>query len=434
LIAGQILPRQLKEAERMAERWKPSIEYTPFGVKLVSITPEIMSKIPSSRTQSKSESNNRSPAVDPEKAKAGTGPKNNATVASPDQYASLAMDSVRNSLRSRGDAPKEFRLELAQEPVVRPDCSSLHRKGSSDSQRSAAAQRFPDAFVLVDIYRGNELQEKAVVRFMNQKPAVQFYGQKSQRSPFSEDVMDGAELQQVTKGLDPFFTTALDVSQSNERFNDLLPENIRSLFKHPDRKFRMHMPPGAVDPSWREMLSRETYYPGKGSLDGVDGWGKRLSDNELRRFVTLSLDLIFQQVWLAFEGLEGDSGTSLKPRLLISNPPEYIKQLGKSVSQNRRLLEDEGVLTPEHLRLTSDYMKQLLRPSTVVKELAKPELCPCFLLPYLGEGSIYNRPSELEAKNEIPADAELYLFRMANLNFHFSVVDTNPRIVCIALN
>ena len=246
--------------------------------------------------------------------------------------------------------------------------------------------------------------------------------------------MDGAELQQITKGLDPFFTTALDVTQSSERFYSFLPGNIRSLFKHPDRKFRMHMPPGAVDPSWREVLSGETYYPGKGSLDGVDGWKKKLSDEELRRFVALSLDLIFQQVWLAFEGLEGDLGSNLKPRLLISNPAEYIKQLEKSVSKNRRLLEDEDVLTSEHLKLTSDYMKQLLRPSTIIKEVATPKPCSCFLLPYLGEEFIFNRESELEARKKIPEDAKLYLYRMANVNFHFSNVETNPQIVCIALD
>jgi hypothetical protein len=85
--------------------------------------------------------------------------------------------------------------------------------------------------VTVDIYRGSRLQEKAVVVFMNQKQAVQFYGQKDERSPFSEDVMDGEEVRKVSEGLDSFFKTALDISQSSERFNAFLPENIRSLLR-----------------------------------------------------------------------------------------------------------------------------------------------------------------------------------------------------------
>jgi hypothetical protein len=360
--------------------------------------------------------------------------KGGAAAISPEAYAAQALESVRESLGARGESTEESRLELAREPVVRPDCSGLHGKESNGSQRSAVALRLPDAFVLVDIYRGAEHEEQAVVVFMDRKPAVLFTGQKSGQGVFSDDVMDGAEYKQVAKGLDPFFTIALDVSQSSERFDAFLPQDIRSFYKHPDRKFRMHMPPGAVDPSWREMLSRETFYPGKGSLDGVDGWKKRLSDEELRRFVALSLDLIFQQVWLAFEGLEGDIGTRLKPVLLISNPPEYIQQLEKSVSRNRRLLEAAGVPTPEHLKLTSDYMKQLLGPGTVVKEVAEPEPCPCFLLPYSGEGFIYSKASESEARNNIPADAKLYLFKMANLNLHFSIVNAKARIICIALN
>ena len=352
-----------------------------------------------------------------------------AEILKPESLSAAAIESVK---KQRPD--RKLHFVVAGGPVVRPDPSPLPGKRSSDSQRSAAARRFPDAFVTVDIYRGSRFQEKAVVVFMNRKQAVQFYGQKSERSSFSEDVMDGEEVRKVAEGMDSFFKTALDISQSSERFNAFLPENIRSLFKHPDRKFRMHMPPGAIDPSWKEMLSKAADRPGRGPLDGVDGWREKLSDKELRRFLSLSLDFIFQQIWLSFEGLEGDPGTQLKPALLISNPPEYMKLLEKSTSLNRRLLEEEGVLTPEHLRRASDYMRQLLGPCNTVKEVAKSEMCPCFLLPYLGEGYIYNRASELEARNKIPSDAKLYSFQMANLNFHFSIEDTNTRIVCIAMN
>ena len=352
-----------------------------------------------------------------------------AAIREPEYYAAAAVESVK---KQRPDAL--LRFAIAGKPVVRPDCSALHARGPGRIEQSAILSKFPEAFVPVEIYRGDKLQEKAVVIFMNRQNAVQFSGQKSRRPVFSEDAMDGAEVQKVAAGLDPFFTNALDVSQGSDRFKAFLPGDIRSLFRHPDRKFRMHMPPGAVDPSWREMLSREAAYPGKGSLDGVNGWNTKLSDQELRRFVALSLDLIFQQIWLGFEGLEGDSGTRLKPALLISNPPEYMQLLEGGVSKNRQLLEASGVLTPEHLKLTSDYMKQLLGPGTIVKEVAGSEPCPCFLLPYSGEGPIYNEASELQARNKIPADARLYSFKMANLNFHFSIVDDNPRIECIALD
>jgi hypothetical protein len=49
----------------MASLWKPSLKYTPFGVEIVSPTPEIMSNLRYSLTQIMSGSNNRSPAVNP---------------------------------------------------------------------------------------------------------------------------------------------------------------------------------------------------------------------------------------------------------------------------------------------------------------------------------------------------------------------------------
>jgi hypothetical protein len=112
------------------------------------------------------------------------------------------MDSVRNSLRSRGEDVEGFILKLIQEPIIRPDCSALHKRKSNEGQRLATAQKFPDAYVLVDIYRGEEHREQALVVFRNQESEVRFSGQKSQRPAFSEDDMDVAEFEEVAKGLD----------------------------------------------------------------------------------------------------------------------------------------------------------------------------------------------------------------------------------------
>lgn len=349
-------------------------------------------------------------------------------------YVSRAAEEVRNNLDSRGETVGELRFELARDPVVKPDCSELHLDVSSRDQNTEAAATLPDAFVHLNIYKGNAFMERATVIFLEQKPVIRFSSQKSPGSVFSEGSMDGTELQRVDEGLDPFFTAAVDVSRSSERFYPFLPLNIRSLLKHPDHKFRLSMPPGAVDPSWREILLKDagSRNAEAGPLEGSDKWSKKLSDKDLRRFVVLTLDLAVQQNWVAFEGLAGDTGERLQPQLLVSKPKEYIKLLEKTVKQNRQLLEKAGVLAPRHLRQTSGYMKQVLGQSPIVKEVSRPEPCPCFLLPFSGERYISNQAS-VEVMNELPEGACLYLFGIAGLRLHVVDIDATPRIVCIAL-
>ncbi len=353
---------------------------------------------------------------------------------SPEVYAERAMAEVRKNLDSQGMNSEEFRFKLVGNPVVKPDCSGLHPEGSSRSRHPEATAGLPDAFVHINVYRGSVFKERATVIFMNQKPLIRFSGRESPGSAFSEAAMDEEELQQVGERLDPFFATAVDVSRGSERFHSFLPLDIRSLLKHPDPRFRLYMPPAAVEPSWREMLLKETGSRKAGPFDGVDNWKKKLSDKDLRSFVAMTLDLAVQQNWTAFEGLPQEPEARLEPQLLVSNPKEYIKLLQKTVSQNRRLLEKAGVLAPSHLRLTSDYLKQLIGRSLIVKEVSGPEPCPCFLLPYLGDNYISSPEAELEAMDKVPEDAALYLFGMEGLRLHFSNLDAFPRIACIAID
>ena len=351
-------------------------------------------------------------------------------------FAERAIAEVSRNLNSQGLNPEEFRLELVENPVVRPDCSALHPNRSSSGQQPEAAAMMPDAFAHINVYRGNAFKERATVIFMKGSPSVRFSGRKSPGSVFSEGIMDEAELRQVDERLNPFFTTAVDVSRSSERFYPFLPFDIRSLLKHPDRKFRLNMPPAAVDPSWSDALLKESGSRNAkaSSLDGMDTWKKKLSDKDLRGFVALTLDLAVQQYWLAFEGLQQDLEIRLEPQLLASNPKEYIKLLEKTVSQNRRLLEKDGDLAPSHIRLTSGYIKQTIGQSFIVKEVSGPQPCPCFLLPYLGERYVSNKKSEMEVMGNVPEDAKLYLIGISSLQLHFSDLDAFPRIVCIALN
>jgi hypothetical protein len=256
-------------------------------------------------------------------------------------------------------------LEIIGEPVLKPDGSGSHAS-------------FPDAIVLVNLNKGTIVREQAMVLFANNRPTRTLFS--AQTAFFSQGALDRTERQQIASELDSFFTVAVDVSRGSERFYPYLPEDIRSLLKHPDRKFRMYMPPGAVDPSWREQLARESVR--RSGLDGLDGWNEKLSDDELRRFVALQLDVVVQQAWLMVEGYVKevtDQAARQRLNALVSNPRAFIKLLEESVSHSRSLLEKAGALSSEHLMQASGYMKRMIGQGFVVKEISKPDPCPCFI-------------------------------------------------------
>jgi len=325
-----------------------------------------------------------------------------AKVLKPESYAAAALEAVR---RQRPD--EEIRIEAVGEPVLKPAGSGL----------LAIA---PEAIVQVNLYSGEVVREQATVFFFENRPATPQFSPRD--NPFSTATMNKKEWEEISGELESFFAAAVEVNRGIERFYPYVPDDIRSLLKHPDRKFRLYMPPGAVDPSWRERLADEAAARGTkpGPLEGVDGWKEKLSDDELRRFVALALDAIVQQSLLAVEGYSkeaSDQAARQRPQALVSNPREAIKLAEEIVSQNKRLLEKAGVLNPEHLKLTSSYMERMIGKGSVVKEVSKPYPCPCFHL-----------SSE---------DAELYVSSLGvpfgGPALHFSRTGGKLRIVCVAL-
>jgi hypothetical protein len=322
-----------------------------------------------------------------------------------EDYTQRALGAVRSELEDRNENPDKLRLAAAGELILKPDCSGLHSKG-------AKAPEAPDAIALINLYKKNSIREQAKVMFLDGQPEVAL---SRRLSGFSVDEMDEAELRLAAKEIDSYFTTAVNIQLGSERFYKYLPENIRSMFMYSDRKLRMYMPPGAVDESWREQLSKELASRGarQRPLQGIDGWREKLSDDELRQFAALTLDLTAQGIWFAFEGLEGIEGSNLKIEQLVSNPPGYIGILKEAVSKNRSRLESSGFLGPEHLNLTSSYIKQLMGEGLIVKEVSHPKPCPCF--------------------KEGLKDKTLYLVSMGPWRIHFSRTNAIPRIACIAL-
>ena len=337
------------------------------------------------------------PAANPQ---ANPGPQ--AKVVNPESYAAAALESVKKQLSADG-----LNFEIIGEPVLKPDVSGF----IADA---------PDAIVLVNLNSGATVKGQALVTFAGNRPvATQI---SPGQYPCSVGTLDRTELQQVANELELFFEVAVDVSRGSERFYPYLWDDIRSLLKHPDRKLRMYIPPGAVDPSWREKLAQDALSRSAkpAPLVGLDGWNEKLSDEELRRLFASQLDAIVQQALLIMGGYEkgfAALGNRLRPEALVSNPREFIKLLEESIAQNRSLLQKAEFLGPDRLKVASRYMQRVIGQGFIVKEVSKPDPCPCFM--------------------SAPADAELYVTSFGTLSgglaLHFTRLGGSLRIVCAAL-
>jgi hypothetical protein len=174
----------------------------------------------------------------------------------------------------------------------------------------------------------------------------------------------------------------LDVSHGSERFYPYLPENIRSSLKFPDRKFRMYIPPAAVDPAWQEELIQKAALSDTRivPLDGL-AWTEKLSDDELRHLVALQIDVAVQRSLIATKGYIKealDQTPAQSPQALVSNPREFTKTMEETVSKYQSLLESSGLLIPENLNRASKYLKRVMGQGFIAKEVSKPDPCPCF--------------------------------------------------------
>lgn len=295
-----------------------------------------------------------------------------------------------------------LQLEVMGEPVLKPDGARLQPS-------------IPDAIVLVNLKDGQTIRKQAIVLLASGRPPSARF---SPQPFFSQSAMDQTEFQQVANELELFYSDAADISRGSERFYPYLPDDIRSLLKHRDRKLRMYMPPGAVDPAWRETLAQGM--ASGNSLDGISEWQEKLSDEELRRFVAVQLNAVVQKTFLAIGGYEKEVAAQAdrqRPQATVSNPREYTKQLEENVAQNRSLLQRAGFLSPDRLKATSSFIKPLIGYGFIEKEVSNPNPCPCFA--------------------PVPENAAFYVTSLGlpsgGLALHFSRIGGRLRIICAAL-
>ncbi|MGH9788575.1 MAG: carboxypeptidase-like regulatory domain-containing protein [Candidatus Acidiferrales bacterium] len=157
------------------------------------------------------------------------------------------------------------------------------------------------------------------------------------------------EWQQVNAELEPLYDVALDIDRGPERFYPFLPHDMHS-----------YAGPGAEGTNW--MISHE---------DAV-----KLSNQQLRYYAAVWLDLIVHMAWLAFEGGSVDSFVEEFEK----EPPDFdssdvaASMRALVTDRAKEYLREQGALNAKHRAAVEPYLRRLLGEGTVAKETNEEEL------------------------------------------------------------
>jgi hypothetical protein len=242
-----------------------------------------------------------------------------------DAYTRLATEQVVKSMTAAGRAKGEVRVVGA--PVRLPD----HALAAGVDSRN-----LPDAFVLAATYVDGQFREPALVTFRDGRPDVRFsYSGSSGFLPLGEQ-----EWMEMASAVDNLYAVAADVSRGPERFEAFLPQDMRRMLDLRAEKNRLFLTQEAV---------------------------RTLSNDQLRRFVTLIFDAWALSAWLALEKLPAPL-TTWNVANIRRDPVKVIASLESEVQEARRMLNAAGALSAERIAGSQMYVRRLLGEGTMVRE------------------------------------------------------------------
>jgi Carboxypeptidase regulatory-like domain len=291
----------------------------------------------------------------------------------------LAVASATQAFQLSRKGTDDVRVELVGNPVLLPDHRSLHTR----TNPTTASRTPPDAIVPAVVRAGGVFRESVLVVFRGEQGATEFsYNGSPGFLPLEEQ-----EWREVSEALDKFYAMAVDVTRGPERFNPYLPEDMRVALGSPALKRRLLLPPESVE--------------------------RDLSNDDLRRYAALMLDMASLNQWMEFEGIDrtADLPKQVSP---MSNPRGFIRALAPVLEARRRMLKDLGAFEARHLESTRPFLRRML-----------------------GEGLVAREDPQRDRITHLPAGARMYAAPLggftAALFPHFILVNGQIRIVAFDL-
>jgi hypothetical protein len=247
-----------------------------------------------------------------------------AQLKEPLSYRREAETEVVQSISARGNSGE---ARSVGEPVLLPMVAR--------SMVTRDARALPEAFVETATYVNGAFHEPAVVVFQDGRPDAHFsYSSSGGFLPLEE-----REWREVSDALASFFEDAVDVSRGAERFNAYLPDDMRAMFSLRAEKNRLFLRPEAV---------------------------ASLTNDQLRRFMALTLDALALDAWMHLNGLDADS--PWRPADVRQDPAGVIQSLERLCNDERIKLKKAGALSPERLASDRAYVSRLLGKGYLVRE------------------------------------------------------------------
>ena len=240
-------------------------------------------------------------------------------------YRQDAETHVAQSMSARGNALGQARS--VGDPVLLPLVAR--------TMVTRDARVLPEAFVETATYVNGAFREPAVVIFQEGRPDVRFsYSSSGGFLPLEEQ-----EWREVSAALASFFDDAVDVTRGEERFNAYLPDDMRAMFNLRAEKNRLFLRPEAVG---------------------------KLTNDQLRRFMALTLDALSLRAWMTLNGIAASD--PWRPADVRQDPAGVIKSLDRLCNDERNKLKKAGALSPERLASGRAYVRRMLGEGYLVRE------------------------------------------------------------------
>jgi hypothetical protein len=251
----------------------------------------------------------------------------------PAEYRTRAVESAVETLRLRYVSTSNVRIDVIADPDLAPDHAGLHRRLGG----SGGSAQVPDALVRVAIWRGGRFDQTATVVFRGTAATTELsYNGSPGFLPLEE-----GEWRQVAVALEPFYAAAVDAGRGWQRFVPFLPDDMRAMLRHNAAKMRLFLPIEAID---------------------------ALSQDDLRRFVALMLDVVMLQRWSMVEGLEGIDDELRATGDGRTDPKAFIDRVESAAARIRGRLESLGAFDEEHAARVSGFLRRMAGEGLVARE------------------------------------------------------------------
>ena len=152
--------------------------------------------------------------------------------------------------------------------------------------------------------------------------------------------LEEQEWREVSAALDMFYATAVDVSRGPELLRPVSSGGHADGVREPPPGRRLLLPPESVE--------------------------RDLSNDDLRRYAAVMLDMASLNQWMEFEGIDrtADLPKQVSP---TANPREFIKALAPVLEARRRMLKILG-RSRRHLESSRPFLRRMLGEGLVARE------------------------------------------------------------------